>query len=117
VNVALRGLPKSWEPFVQGICARETVPGFDRLWTDCIQEETRLESRDGLKSSHDENFSLAIQERKGKFRKISSGESITQDGKKKKDMRKFKCFACHKFGHYAGKCCTGRRGEMKCIQR
>jgi hypothetical protein len=23
VNVALRGLPGSWEPFVQGICARE----------------------------------------------------------------------------------------------
>jgi hypothetical protein len=76
VNVALRGLPKSWEPFVQGICARETVSGFDRLWTDCIQEETQLESRDGLKSSHDENLSLSSQERKGKFRKISSGESI-----------------------------------------
>jgi hypothetical protein len=51
VNVALRGLPRSWEPFVQGICAREKLPGFDRLWTDCIQEETRLESRmmDGRK--------------------------------------------------------------------
>jgi hypothetical protein len=45
VNVALRGLPKSWEPFVQGICAREQLLGFDRLWNDCIQEETRLESR------------------------------------------------------------------------
>jgi hypothetical protein len=40
VNVALRGLPKSWEPFVQGICAREKLSDFDRLWTDCIQEET-----------------------------------------------------------------------------
>jgi hypothetical protein len=66
VNVALRGLPKSWEPFVQGICARETVPGFDRLWTDCIQEETQLESRDGLKSSHDENLSLSSPGKEGK---------------------------------------------------
>jgi hypothetical protein len=48
VNVALRGLPRSWEPFVQGICAREKLPDFDRLWTDCIQEETRLVSRDDL---------------------------------------------------------------------
>jgi hypothetical protein len=54
VNVVLRGLPKSWEPFVQGICAQETMSGFDRLWNGCIQEETRLESRDGLKRSNDD---------------------------------------------------------------
>jgi hypothetical protein len=104
VNVALIGLPKYWVPFVQGICARETVPGFDRLCIDCIQEETRLDSRDGLKSIHDDNLSLSIQARKGKFKRISSGELTTQDGKKKKDMSKVKCFTCHKFGHYAGQC-------------
>jgi hypothetical protein len=63
VNVALRGLPRSWEPFVQGICARDKLPDFDRLWTDCIQEETRLVSRDDMdgmvKSSSDENQALA----------------------------------------------------------
>jgi hypothetical protein len=31
VNVALNGFPGSWEPFVQGICAREKLPPFDRL--------------------------------------------------------------------------------------
>ena len=36
VNVALNGFPKPWEPFVQGICAREKLPSFDRLWIDCI---------------------------------------------------------------------------------
>jgi hypothetical protein len=40
VNVALRGIPRSWEPFMQGICAQEKLLEFDRLWTDCIQEET-----------------------------------------------------------------------------
>jgi hypothetical protein len=62
VNVALRGLPRSWEPFVQGICARDKLPDFDRLWKDCIQEETWLESRDDLdgpvKNSSDENRPL-----------------------------------------------------------
>jgi hypothetical protein len=57
-----------------------------------------------LKRSHNDNFSLASQERKGKFKNIDNGELTTQDGKKKKDMRKVKCFACHKFGHYVGKC-------------
>jgi hypothetical protein len=82
INVALRGLPKSGEPFVQGIYARETVLGFDRLWTDCIREETRLEFKDGLKRSHDEKFSLSIHARKRKFKKMASGELTTQDGKK-----------------------------------
>jgi hypothetical protein len=25
-------------------------------------------------------------------------------------MRKFKCFACHKFGHYAGQCLHRKKG-------
>jgi hypothetical protein len=29
---------------VQGICAQETFPGFDRIWTNCINEETFLVS-------------------------------------------------------------------------
>jgi hypothetical protein len=40
VNVALRGLPRSWEPFVQGICVQEKLLYFDILWIDSIQEET-----------------------------------------------------------------------------
>jgi hypothetical protein len=26
VNMALNGLPKSWKPFVNGVCARENLP-------------------------------------------------------------------------------------------
>jgi hypothetical protein len=59
VNGELKGIPKSWEPFVQGICAQDTIPGFERLWSDCIKEENQLESRDCLKRSHDEKFSLS----------------------------------------------------------
>jgi hypothetical protein len=36
VNVALNGFLRSWEPFVQGICAREKLPPFDKLWVVCI---------------------------------------------------------------------------------
>jgi hypothetical protein len=70
-----------------------------------------------LKRRHDENFSLSIQERKGKFKNISSGDSTAQDGNKKKEKRKVKCFACHKFGNYVGKFPDMNKGEMKCIQR
>jgi hypothetical protein len=62
-----------------------------------------------LKRSHDENFALVGQLRKGKFKKIVSGELTSQD-EKKKDLRKFKCFSCHKFGHYVGNCSHRKNG-------
>ena len=57
VNVALNGFSKSWEPFIMGICAREKLPKWERLWDDCIQEEARKESRSGKQGegSTDEN--------------------------------------------------------------
>jgi hypothetical protein len=115
VNVALRGLPRSWEPFVQGICARETLPGFDRLWTDCIQEETRLESRDGLvKSNSDENQALAARTRKGRrgslSRRASPEREASPEPRRKKDLSKIRCFECHDYGHYASQC-PHRKGK------
>ena len=59
VNVALNGFPASRKPFVKGICTRENLHEFERLWNDCIQEETHLVSKDDLdgvvKSSRDDN--------------------------------------------------------------
>jgi hypothetical protein len=37
VLTTLNNLPKSWEPFLQSISGRESLPTFDRLWTDCTQ--------------------------------------------------------------------------------
>jgi hypothetical protein len=50
VNIALIGLPRSWEPFIQGICARYRLPEFGRLCTDYIKEETWLASRHDMDS-------------------------------------------------------------------
>jgi hypothetical protein len=45
VTTTLNGFPSSWDPFVQGICARSKLPKFDKLWIDCSQEESRLISK------------------------------------------------------------------------
>jgi hypothetical protein len=63
----------------------------------------------GRYKNDDENVALASQAKKGKFKKIVSGESTSQDDKKK-DMSKVKCYACHKFGHYAGQCPNKKKG-------
>jgi hypothetical protein len=65
VNMALNRFPASWEPFVRGICARKNLPEFETLWNDCIQEETRMESKVDRKDGED-NLALFDQSNKGK---------------------------------------------------
>jgi hypothetical protein len=107
VNVALSGLHESWEPFVQGICAREQLPRFDRLWTDCTEEEAQLESRnDKHKGNSDENQALVAHTRKGR-------RGGSPEPRRKKDLSMVKCFACHEYGHYASQFPQRRRGGRK----
>ena len=40
----LNGLPRSWDSFIQGICARINLVTFSRLWEECSQEEARIVS-------------------------------------------------------------------------
>jgi hypothetical protein len=36
VPIALNGFSASWKPFVQGICACEKLPTFEKLWDDFV---------------------------------------------------------------------------------
>jgi hypothetical protein len=36
VNIAPNGFSPSWKTFVNGICAYENLPSFERLWDDSI---------------------------------------------------------------------------------
>jgi hypothetical protein len=76
----------SWEPFVKGICARENLPKFERLWDDYIQEETRMESKADKKGG-DDNLALIGQTKKGRGKgpnkgKGKSEESTSQPGRR-----------------------------------
>ena len=42
----LNGIPRSWDSFIQGICARIKLISFSKLWEECIQEESRLIKRE-----------------------------------------------------------------------
>ena len=46
VMTTLNGLPRSWDSFIQGICARKKLITFSRLWEECTQEEARLITRE-----------------------------------------------------------------------
>jgi hypothetical protein len=77
------------------------LPPFDRLWIDCIQEEARIDSKNGKqKSIDDENLALDAHARKGR-RNGSPRREASIEQRKKKDLSKVKCFACHMLAHYA----------------
>jgi hypothetical protein len=42
IMMALNGLTRPWDAFIQTIFARIEKLKFDRLWEECIQEETRV---------------------------------------------------------------------------
>jgi len=47
VSLALLGLPKSWHSYQDFVNVREKLPGWERLWSDLVQEEIRRNTRDG----------------------------------------------------------------------
>jgi len=49
------------------------LSGWERLWSDIVQEEIRQNTRDGSssKASNEENYALATKAKKGKNKKAS----------------------------------------------
>jgi hypothetical protein len=117
VLTTLQNLPKSWEPFIQSISGRESLPNFECLWTDCTQEELRLRNR-GVEDSPEENHALALHTRKGgkfkrNFRKTFKEEnSSSNPGYQRRDVSKVQCFRCDKYGHIARNCPTRKKGKQ-----
>jgi hypothetical protein len=117
VLTTLQNLPKSWEPFIQSISGREALPTFDRLWTDCTQEELRLRNR-GVEDSSEENHALALHTKKGgrfkrNFKQTFKGEKPPSNpGYQRRDASEIQCFRCDKYGHIARNCPTRKKGRQ-----
>jgi hypothetical protein len=112
VTTTLNGFPSSWDAFVQGICARSKLPKFDKLWTDCTQEESRLISK-SQKTNDEENQALAAHVKKRKERRNTSPKKTRRSvPDHKKDVSKIRCFTCKKLGHFSYQCPQGK-GKRK----
>jgi hypothetical protein len=46
VNIALNGLPKTWDAFSASMNTRKEYPTFEELWTCCAQEESRISEKE-----------------------------------------------------------------------
>ena len=63
VMTTMNGLPRSWGPFIQGICSRRNPTKFRKLWEDFTQEEARMEAKE-KKLGDEKNQALASHARK-----------------------------------------------------
>ena len=58
VMTTLNGLPRSWDSFIQGICARRKLVTFSRLWEECSQEEARIVAQEEKMGSEDQALTI-----------------------------------------------------------
>jgi hypothetical protein len=119
VLTTLNALPRHWEPFLQSISGRDDLPGFDRLWIDCTQEETKLIAKRVQDSDHDDNQAIASHAKRGRENRRSFGKafkdektSATSGHEYRKDISRIQCFRSDKYGHIVRNCPTKKKGRQ-----
>ena len=112
VQTTFDGLSSAWEAYLVAVNGCEVQPNFERLWHDCLQEESRIQTRVG--PSHEENLALAANTKKGKGKKLFQNNKGKGNfkGKPKYDMWKIIYYNCSKPKHYAKDYFSGKRNPM-----
>jgi hypothetical protein len=65
IMMALNGLARPWDAFIQTICSRTEKIKFDSLWEECIQEEIRVANHEVL-LERDDDQALATHTKRGR---------------------------------------------------
>ena len=99
VMTSLNGLHRSWDSFIQGICARKKLVKFSKLWEECSQEESRIADREENMGREDQ--ALTTHTRKTRRDHHHSKGKISHS---KRDWSTIRCYTCDKKGHYAREC-------------
>ena len=97
----LNGLPRSWDSFIQGICARKKLVKFSRLWPEeCSQEEAWIAAREEKMGSEDQ--ALTVHSKKGRRKPHHfKGKNPHHRDKIRKDPSRLRCYTCDEIGHCA----------------
>ena len=110
----LNGLPRSWDSFIQGICARRMLISFNKIWEECAQEESILVTREENMGETDDQ-ALTVYTRKN-FKKKENKEWFYHNKKKDKKSKKTKidllnvrCYTCDEKGHFERDCPMRKR--------
>jgi hypothetical protein len=115
VQAIFDGLPSAWETFLSSVSGREIQPSFERLWHDCLQEESRTATRSEPTKEEHSALASRFKGKKVTFQKGSQKKSNTKGMFKGKniDTSKIKCFSCNKLGHFARDCWYRKKNPRK----
>ena len=93
VMTTLNGLPRSWDAFIQGICARKKLVKFSRLWEECSQEEAWIAAREEKMGS--EYQALTVHSKRGRRNPhYSKGKNSHSKDNNRKDLSRLRCYTC-----------------------
>ena len=98
----LNGLPRSWDSFIQGICARNKLVKFNKLWEEFSQEEAQIVAREEKMGSEDQ--SLMVHSKTTKKRSHHSRGKHSHKDNTRKDVSRIICYTCDEVGHYVRNC-------------
>ena len=90
VMTTMNGLPRSWDAFIQGICARKKLVKFNRLWEEFSQEEARIAAREENMGNEDQT--LTVQSKKSKTNHHQGNHFHPKIPSK--NLPKFRCYTC-----------------------
>ena len=88
VMTTLNGLPRTWDSFIQGICARKKLVKFSRLWEECSQEEARIAAREENMGSEDQALTIQSKKSRTNHHKGKHSRQKKNTRKSNKDLSK-----------------------------
>ena len=108
----LNGPPRTWDAFIQGICARKKLVKFSRLWEECSQEEARIAAREEKMGSEDQALTVRSKAHSKKSKRrphFSKGK----DSHPRRDVSKLRCYTCDELGNFAKDCPKNKGHSQK----
>jgi hypothetical protein len=100
VNIVLNCLPKTWDVFSASMNTRKEYPTFEKIWTCCAQEESRINAKEKPQKKYDDQAFIARFKNFRNKTKFGSRRKPNQE----KDISEIQCFNCQKYGHYRNQC-------------
>ena len=99
----MNGLPRAWDSFIQGICARKKLVKFNRLWEEFYQEEAQIAAQEEKMGSEDQD--LTVQSKKPRSSHHKSKYSHQRNNSRNpRDLSKYIFYTCDERGHFSRDC-------------
>ena len=109
----LNGLPRSWDSFIQGICARNKLVNFSRLWEECSQEDAQIVAREEKMGSEDQALTVHSKKGRRESHHHQGKHSHQKNSFMRRDPSRLRCYTCDEIGHFAKNYPKNKNGSKK----